>query len=143
MSEVRTFENPRISWEFVSPVAAALMPAANEDGKPHLTYFIYDRDTSFVWSGVYGDSIQVCPNGYGEPVRALIHTSDLEVKANGEVYKSVDLNPKMPLTSHLEFFQRMCDEWTRQLAEADQEYFCENCGGELPDHEPNCKLVKR
>lgn len=40
----------------------------NNNGLAHLTIFV--NNTSFVWDG--GDTIEVCPGGYGEPVEDTI-----------------------------------------------------------------------
>ena len=41
------------------------------NGRPHLAY--YDEGVSFVWSGSLTEPIEVCPGGYGEPVKARIN----------------------------------------------------------------------
>lgn len=43
-----------------------------EDGKVHLAYFNADANVSFVWNGTNKNMIDVCPGGYGEPVRGYI-----------------------------------------------------------------------
>lgn len=39
----------------------------NEDGTVHLAYYDAWTSMSFVWSGILGEPIEVCPGGYGEP----------------------------------------------------------------------------
>lgn len=42
----------------------------NADGYPHLAFYDGEADVSYVWGG--GNYVQVCPNGYGEPVQDLV-----------------------------------------------------------------------
>lgn len=92
---------------------------ANADGKPHLTYFDTEHNISFVWSGVYGEDIQVCPGGYGEPARWYQPTEYLHIQG-------------IALVDRLEYFKTRCEQWF-QL-----DRYCTSCGGELPKHKDKC-----
>lgn len=65
----------------------------NEDGTPHLAYYAFPQVLSFIWDG-QSPHIQVCPEGYGEPVAYII-----------EVPPHLAQNP-VPAE-----FQKVCDDF--------------------------------
>jgi len=77
------------------------IPPANQDGLPHFTYFVKFADTSFVWSGKFGEPIQVRPGGYQEQIQFLVPTAGL---ANLQ-------QPNWPASEFLDWFMQVCDQW--------------------------------
>ena len=78
--------------------------------QPQMTYHAGYANVFFSWDGVYGDPIQVCPGGYGEPVRYYVHTwqGTYSDPVTGEEY---NFQPKVKATEHLAFFQNKCEGW--------------------------------
>lgn len=82
----------------------------NEDGTPHITYFDFLSQTSFVWDGE-STQVEVCHGGYGEPV---VDTIDVQ-----QVYPSLFLDtdeggkPK----DWLQWFKVLCDWYLDRVYE--------------------------
>jgi hypothetical protein len=56
------------------------MMTQNEDGTPHMTYYDYRRQASFVWDGK-SNEIEVSLGGYAEPVDHTLRVVDAEFVA--------------------------------------------------------------
>jgi hypothetical protein len=82
-------------------------PTEAADGTPHLSYFA--GDTSFVWSGSAERPVQVCPGGYGEPVR---DTFWLGLRPGG-----LDRGWRVPLHIMLDEFRRACEQYLHERSE--------------------------
>jgi hypothetical protein len=79
------------------PVANYDGPFNSADGVPHFTY--YTHEYSFVWDGL-DSHIEVCPGGYGEPVRWRFRAP----------YISSSASPAATLGA----FGRACDDWIKE-----------------------------
>lgn len=101
--------DPAHDWEHVPQPEppGENQPMQSEDGRPHLTYYIWPHTLSFVWAGEPDEEVEVCVGGYGEPVQFTFSPRTIEDVTGLKLTQM----PDAPVL--LAAFKTTCDAWAR------------------------------